>query len=306
MKITSPGIYTDFPTDAYFRDPCPVPSFTQSTGKILLDRSPRHAWLAHPRLNPAWVPREDTKFNIGNAAHRILIGRGKELAVLEEDDWRTKIAKQFRDDAHAEGRVAVLLHQYETAIAMADAARRQLIAIPECRHAFLDGAGEVVIAAQDTWSAAPPPNIVVRPTLWLRSMIDWLESETMLWDYKTTSMSAAPEAIPYRMENWDIQAATQERILDILKPETAGRRRHMFVCQETDEPYALTVSELTESEMTIGRAKLTSALTIWQRCMAADAWPGYPAEILQPARPGYASARWMERLMMEKTDDRDP
>jgi hypothetical protein len=292
MKITAPGIFTDFPTDAYFRDPCPLPSFTQSTGKILLDRSPRHAWLAHPRLNPDWKLREDTKFVMGNAAHRILIGRGKDLVEIDAADWRTKDAKAKRDEAHAEGKVAVLVHQYETAVAMADAARRQLIAIPECGHAFLDGAGEVVVAAQSG------------PT-WLRSMIDWLESETMLWDYKTTAASAAPDAIPFRMEDggWDIQAAIQEHILDILKPETAGRRRHMFVCQETDEPYALTVSEMTEAEMTIGRMKLDQTLLVWQHCMATDFWPGYPAHIIQPARPGYAAARWMERLMMEKTDD---
>lgn len=103
-----PGIHLDIAAADYFADPCPSPSFTQSIGKLLIDRSPAHARLAHPRLNPDFDPDDATKYDIGNIAHRLLIGRGKELAVIEADDWRTKAAKEAREQAAAEGKLGVL------------------------------------------------------------------------------------------------------------------------------------------------------------------------------------------------------
>lgn len=285
-KITAPGIYQDFPTVEYFADPCPVPSLTQSVAKILLDRSPRHAWLAHPRLNPNYQHTEDTKFNIGNAAHSLLIGRGKDLVVIDADDWRTKDAKAARDDAHTAGKVAILAHQHETATAMVLSARGQLAAIPECAGAFLEGKGEAVV----TWEEGG---------LWFRTMIDWLCDPTRIFDLKTTGESAAPHEVAARMANgnWAIQAAIQERGLDRLDPGNAGRRKHYFVCQETDDPYALTVVEMPESVLTLGRAQLERAIGIWRQCIKTNTWPAYPAALQRPSYPAWAEARVMERMV---------
>jgi hypothetical protein len=79
MRITQPGIYLDMSAVDYFADPCPSPSLTQSVAKRLIDRSPLHAWTIHPRLNPAFEADDPTKYDIGNIAHRLLLGRGKEL-----------------------------------------------------------------------------------------------------------------------------------------------------------------------------------------------------------------------------------
>ena len=104
--ITAPGIYTDFPVDQYRADPCPQPSLTQSIAKVILDHSPLHAWHAHPRLNPRFVQDEEKKFDIGNTAHALLIGRGKSIAVIDADDWRTKAAKEAREAAaFAKGKI---------------------------------------------------------------------------------------------------------------------------------------------------------------------------------------------------------
>lgn len=285
----SASLYPEMPSATYFADPCPSPSLTQSVCKILLDQSPRHAKLAHPRLSPNFVPTEDAKFNIGNAAHRILIGRGKELAIIDASDWRTKDAKAARDEATAIGKVAILAHQHDTASAMALAAFEQLTHIDGCRGAFSSGMGEVVMVAQhnDTW---------------LRSMADWMESTIAIFDYKTTGASAAPQDLPYRMADggWDLQAAMQERILDLIEPTTAGRRKHYFVCQENYEPYALSVMMMPESVMTIGRMKLDAALAIWSECVETNNWPGYSRMVQQPAYPKYAEARVIEQLMGEK------
>ncbi len=283
-----PGIHLDIPTADYFLDPAESPSLTQSIASVLLDRSPRHAALRHPRLNPAWEPYEDTKFNIGNAAHKLLIGRGKELVIVEADDWRTKAAKEARDSAIDAGKVAILAHQHRTAEAMAAAFLEQTD-FGEVRAAFdpsVGGHGEVVIIAE-------------YEGVTLRSMVDWMRDTTHLDDLKTTGISASPDRLPYAMADgeWDLQAAIQERILDVLDPSTAGRRHHYFYLQENDDPYEVTVCELPESVMTIGRAKLDRAIGIWQMCMQAGRWPGYPRRVHSPVYPPYLEARVVESLM---------
>lgn len=285
----APGIHLDIASADYFADPCSETSLTQSIASVLLDKSPRHAALRHPRLNPAWEPYEDTKFNIGNAAHKLLIGRGKELVVVEADDWRTKAAKEQRDEAHAAGKVAILAHQHKTASDMASSLCEQISAMPQVCLAFDErcgGHGEVVIIAE-------------YEGVILRSMVDWLHSPTELHDLKTTGKSASPDNLPYVMADggWDLQAAIQERILDVLDQDGRGRRHHYFYLQENEDPYEVTVCELPESVMTIGRAKLDRAIGIWRTCMASNRWPGYARVVHQPSYPPYMEARVLERLM---------
>ena len=76
---------------------------------ILLAKSPLHAWMASPRF-PGRRPvkrtyREDMA--IGNAAHKLLLGRGKDLAVLAFDNMMSGDAKKARDAAWATGREPV-------------------------------------------------------------------------------------------------------------------------------------------------------------------------------------------------------
>lgn len=285
VKITEPGIYPDFPGEDYFADPTPVPSLTQSVAKILLEQSPLHAWHAHPRLNPDFVRDEDTKFDVGNVAHKLMLGRGKEIVVLELDDWRTKAAKEAREAAAAAGKVAVLGKTVTRADRMVTAAREQL-QHRDVGHLFGPvGASEVVLAAQDG-------------DVWLRQLVDWLTPDLLTFvDYKTTDMSVAPHLLGRQMvtAGWPIQAAMGERLLDILDPQNAGRRKFLFVVQETTRPYALNVVEITEGALTMGRKQLDMAIAIWRHCFKADRWPGYPPEIVRPEYPGWHEAQVLAR-----------
>src|SRR6266487_3828456 len=139
MKIEKPGLYPDMPVEDYFADPCPAPSFTQSLAKLLLEKSPLHAWYAHPRLNPDFRPDDDTSYDVGNIAHNLLIGRGKQIVVLDEqfEDWRTKEARRLREEAAALGGLAVLSRKFKLAAKMVDAARDAMEAAG-CHEAFND------------------------------------------------------------------------------------------------------------------------------------------------------------------------
>lgn len=284
MRIDKPDLYLDMSSADYFADPCPVPSLSQSVAKVLLAESPLHAWHAHPRLNPDFRPDDPTKFDVGNVAHTLLIGRGKDIAVLDFDDWRTKDAKIARESAAGHGKLAVLGKHFSKAERMVKAAREQL-ELRGLGHLFRDGNGEVCAA----WREG---------NLWFRQLIDWLSPDRMIFaDYKTTQESAAPHALGRKMaaDGWPVQAAMGERGLDALLPETAGRRRYLFIVQEDWQPYALNVVEISEGVLSLGRKRLQIAVDIWQRCIEADRWPGYPLEILRPQMPGWAETEWTAR-----------
>jgi hypothetical protein len=201
FKITAPGIYLDVAANDYHADPCPAPSLTQSVAKILLAKSPLHAWHAHPRLNPDYQHNDDTKFDVGNIAHKMLLGRGKQIEVLDFDDWRTKAAKEAREKAAGVGKLAVLGKHAARADRMAIAAREQL-ELRGLGHLFgAAGDSEVVVAWQEG-------------KIWLRQMVDWLSADRVIFaDYKTTDESAAPDALARKMVNdgWHIQAAMGDR-----------------------------------------------------------------------------------------------
>ena len=290
MATIKAGIYTDMSAASYFADPCPEPSLTQSIAKILIDKSPAHARLANPRLNPQFhEPFEyDKAMAIGNAAHKLLIGRGKEVCIIEANDFRKDDAKATRDKAITDGYVPILAKHLKQAHDLVKTAREQLAMIglypPFDKH----GDGEVVIAWEEDG-------------IWLRSMIDWVDGLSYS-DLKTSGISAAPHSVPNVMASagWPIQAAMQERGLDVLDPTGAGRRKFFFVMVENSPPYALTVHEMSEAVMTIGRKQLDHAVRIWRTCMESGEWPAYPPIVNVPEMPGYAEAKWLAREIAEE------
>lgn len=294
--ILQPGIHLNVPTADYFADCAPEPSLTQSVAKTLIDQSPLHAWYQHPRLNPDFRRNEETRFDIGNIAHSIMLGRGKDIVVLDGfDDWRKKAAQEAREEALAAGKLAVLGKHYQRASKMVEAAREQL----DMRGVgafFRRGHGEVV----SVWE---------EDGIWLRQMIDWyVPDDNIFVDYKTTDFSVAPHSIDRMMCNagWSIQAAMAERGLDALDPNNAGRRKFFFVVQEATVPYQLTVVQLTRGPMVMGHKQLDRAVALWRECMATGIWPGYALDIVQPEWPGWMEQQWLTREITDAARERQP
>jgi hypothetical protein len=284
MKIDKPGIYRGVAEPDYRNDPCPEPSLTQSLVKVLIERAPKHAWTQNPRLNPQFEDDDDTKFDVGNVAHRLILGRGKDYEVIQFDDWRTKAAKEARENAAANSKIAILEKDFTRACDMADAARKQL-AKHEDRDAFTDGDAEVMIAWQENG-------------IWFRSLIDWLHTDLRtIDDYKSSGMSMAPHVIGIRAETagWHVQAAFIERGLDVLDPAGAGRRRFRFIGQETDEPHALTSMHMNEYWLTMGRKKVEAGIALWLPAIKNNYWRDYGTAAVVPDYPSYKEKAWLER-----------
>lgn len=285
MTISSPGIYPDIASADYYADPCPTPSLTQSLAKVLIERSPLHAWHQHPRLNPDYRERDGREpwLDIGNIAHQLLLGRGKSIVVLDYDDWRTKAAKEAREAAAEKGQLAVLAKHHGRANRMVEAAREQLILRGIGDLFGSDGDAECCLAWKED-------------NLWFRQLLDWINAgRSAIADYKTTE-SAPPHALSRKLFDggWHIQAAMAERGLDALDMHV-GRREYLFVCQETEPPYQLTVTNIGEAALTMGRKMLDFAVNQWRECMAENRFPGYPINIEHPDFPMWAEAEWLNR-----------
>jgi hypothetical protein len=287
------GIFYDIEPRIYFQDPAPDPSLTQTLVKILLDKSPRHAARKHPRLWTASVEdggleKYDRRFAVANAAHAILIGRGREVAEAPFDAFRSKDAKAFLDEQTRAGHTVILADHMPIALAMAKSAREQ-IEIHEAKDFIQNGQGEVMLLWEEDG-------------VWLRSLVDWLHDDLCLVDdLKTTQGSAAPHAIAGLMADsgWCIQAAMQERGLNALDPANVGRRRFRFGVLEQYPPHALSIAELSEACMTIGRKQLQVGIDIWKRCIRENRFPGYDPRVLVPEYPYYKAAAWEERELTE-------
>src|SRR5258705_12405590 len=113
--IDKPGIYRGVASADYFDDPCAEPSLSQSIAKIIIEQSPLHARQAHPRLAlPIEGDDEDAaeKYEkakaIGNAAHMVMIGRGKKLAIIDAPDFRAKAAQTDKQAAIQRGEEPIL------------------------------------------------------------------------------------------------------------------------------------------------------------------------------------------------------
>jgi hypothetical protein len=282
MRLESAGLYELSDVD-YFADPCPKPSLTQSIAKTLLTRSPMHAAWEHPRLNPVFELNTDKKFDLGNIAHALLLGRGRDFALVDAEDWRTKAAREDRERAIKSGKIPVLTKLLKTAEEMVDVAREQLRA---CSVTWAEGR-DVKSEATIVWQ---------EDDIWLRSKLDRLvftKRGATVMDYKTTGISAAEDAMSARIydQGWDIQAAMHARGLASLYPLMAGCTTHLFIVQETFKPYALSVVEMPESVMTGGAKRLQRAIDTWTDCLKANRWPSYATTVRQLHYPDWALRR---------------
>jgi hypothetical protein len=281
------------PEKDYHADPCPTASLSSGIVKKLVHETPAHAWYAHPRLNPDWRPDAGSRrMALGSACHSILLGRGSLLGVIDADNYRTKAAQAGRDEAVEMGLVPILKKEHERAVTIVKAAHQQLI-----DHGF----GHI---AEGSGSAE---TVVARETLdgWKRIMIDWWSDDrTTLVDYKTIDGSASPDAFARRAAqmDYDIQAAFYMRVVGETFPSLAGRLKFLFVVQEIDPPYCLSVCEIAESDRTVAERKVLAAEKVWFECLDSGKWPGYPTGVQRVTMPVWHTNAWLEK---EADDEQD-
>jgi hypothetical protein len=265
MKIDRPGVYENFPEAVYHADPCPEPSLSSSIAKEIVNRSPLHAMIKHPRLGTPEIKEPNRTRDIGSAVHVLTLGRGARIVSIDADAYRKDPVKEQRDAAYAAGHIPLLNPDLEAAHEMAKIVRPVILSyLPKGFRP------ELVLAWQ-------------QESIWLRTMVDATDMRVVV-DLKTTASECDPESVRRRFNDDanDIQAAFIERGLDALDPGNRGRRRFVFIYQEQAPPYAVTPLLVSEASLTVARHSVDYAVSTWAACLQSGAWPGYGATMSEP------------------------
>lgn len=287
--ILAPGIHS-LPAEAYHADPAPQPSLSSTLARMLLNRSPLHAWTAHPRLNPAYEPQERKTFDIGRAAHRAVLGAGGDYVAYPSEILAsngaasTKEAKAWADEQRAAGRTPLKAEEVDQIGEIADAVQRRLALMG---ISFDPARSELAALAEIDG-------------VWCRAMFDNAPADKrVIYDLKTCE-DASPDAVirSVMTYGYDVQAA---HYLDVWKAATGETRRFRFVFVEKAAPYEVAVVELHDAVddpadwMADARSKAREARRIWGECLAANVWPGYPAKVAVIGAPSFHRQKWADR-----------
>lgn len=279
-EITSPGdnrtldegIHFSVPPSVYHADPAPASSLSSGVARLLVQRSPMHAWNSHPRLGGR--SKEPTKeMEEGTLLHALILGTEQAYVAVDADDWKGKVAKERRIEARATGAIPVLRWRLAELERCAKAFAQQ-IARHECADALTDGHPEATLIWRDG-------------TVWCRARPDWLPKDRRrpLVHLKTTSGSAAPDK--WERHLWDdyaIEAAFYLRGARALGLEPAGA---VFLVIETDAPYGLCAFQPDPVLLGVADEQVEEALQLWESCTRTGAWPGYPARICHVTPPDW-------------------
>lgn len=279
--ITEPGVY-EMDADTYHSDPVPGGSLSSSGARKLLAPS-CPALYRYEQDNPR-TPTAD--MNLGSAAHKVVLGAGADLVLINADTYRTNAAKEQRDKARADGKIPVLPREHAVVTAMAKKLREHPTAAALLGRR--EGKPEQAMFWQDE-----------RTGIWRRSLVDFLPAarpgRMLLADYKTCPKadreSIARDVYEY---GYHQQAAWY---LDGVKALGLNSEAVMLlVFQEKTAPYLVTVVELDTVAMDIGAARNRQAIDIYRACTESGRWPGYADDVIRIPLPAWAEARQLEAI----------
>jgi len=257
------GFHDDIPEADYHSD---QGSLSVSGAKTLLKAPALFQWERTHSVHKA-------AFDFGSAAHALVLGRGMEnIYVAPFDDWKTKAAQTEQRIARADGLSPILPKDWAVVCDMADMLSSHTLAM----KLLSDGRPEVSAFAEDEETG------VMR-----RGRFDWL-GPTILSDYKTT-VCANPDV-------WRNDAARHgchmqdAWYLDLARDLGHPAQAFAFIVQEKTPPYLVSVVELDEAAVQLGRERNRLALERFRDCTESGVWPGYisDAEFARVSLPKWA------------------
>jgi hypothetical protein len=268
LRIKKPGIYADVPMSSYISDPAPKPSLSAGIIHTLTTRSAAHAKIEHPRL----TKREDdatARSDLGTAAHGRLLGGAKAIIVVKADDWRTKVAREMRDGARAEGCIPLLEKDAEAVEGMALAAT-----------AALEAAGMPLSSAR-----AEHTMLWKDDGVWCRGRPDLMYATDFV-DFKTAKNADPFTWIKQAMipGGYHIQASHYLRGNVCLGEP---KRSFIFLACELDPPHACSFIGVSHSLEELAERQRRLGFEMWQRSIKSDVWPAYAPGVHWAEAPAY-------------------
>lgn len=267
---TTPGLYPDIPEVVYHGDPDSL----SSTGvRTLVSAGGPAKFVGAER-------EHSDDFDIGTAAHTLLLGTGAGIHEVAQSSWQTKIAKEEKAKARALGKIPLLTKQADQVRAMVAVALDH----PEVAARLAVGVSELTAYALD-------------PVWWamLRARFDHIlidddAMEVEIDDYKTTK-DASPRGFPKSAAEYGyhVQEAHYRRVITALGYTV---KRFTFIAQEKVPPYLVCLHEFGPDDIAAGDDVVTEAIELWDQCRAAGEWPGYGDQTNRMHLPSWALRKW--------------
>ena len=266
--------------DYHSQEGAKTPRLTYSIAKILLNKSPLHAWHRHPLLgNTSMKPTK--AMDIGSIGHDLLLGGGDPIDVLDYDSFRTKLAQEEKAQSYASGHIPVLRKDYEKIEFIVGKVNEQLLIY--CPEFFTSHENEFPVI----WKAENGVEC--------QSKYDWISSKTgLMIDLKFTTDSSPDKCVKKIIDmGYDVQEAFYTEAFNKTYPDMAGRTNWKFIFIETEEPHAISIIETDSTFKELGRMKMNYALDAWKACLESNIWLGYGKTTVEA--PGWAVYKMGEK-----------
>ena len=278
--ITEPGIY-QMTNEEYHAD---RGSLSSSGARMLLPPS-CPALFRHAQD----TPQEPKKtFELGSAAHKLVLGEGPDLIRVDADKWTTAAVKAEVAAIRDEGGIPLKPVEYQQVHDMADALRRH----PVASMLFDPARGK---PEQSLFWRDRPTGIM------RRARFDWLpdsrSGRLIIPDYKTAA-DASDDAMQRDIAKYGYnqQADWYEEAARALG--LGGQDAELLlIVQEKKAPFLINVIGIEFGSRIIGGAKNRAAINTFAECMSTGNWPGYGDEPNYLALPGYAENRDKEMYL---------
>ena len=245
-----------------------TPRLSPSIAKILLARSPLHAWQYH-RLLGGTESAPTAATTDGRILESIIFDLNLTRG-LPFNAYRSNEAKAARDAVLADGMIPVLESQW-----------------PEYAAAGLAMLAHLQAAGVDFSGGAHQKTILwTSEGVECKGVLDYLvvgENFYVIYDLKTVE-DASADGLARAVGNygWDIQAASYMEAVETKRPDLAGRGKYILAAVEKEAPFAANPRELSAAFQSIGRIKWAKAKGVWSRCLASNTWPSYEAGYIEP------------------------
>ena len=276
VEVTGPGVYGDMSFEQYLGRP----ELSSTDLLQLVQECP--AMFQWNKANPMPPKKE---FDFGSVAHKLILGEGKQVEVLEFDNFLTNKAKYAKRDAYDEGKIPILSKDFAHAKAMAWQVQHH----PLAAELLTDGKAE-----QSAFWKDP------RTRIDMRCRFDWLretrDARMVVPDYKTTSKGLdlpSLERAIYEHGYHQRLAHYRDGAIALGLGDEATVISVIF--QMTKPPFLVRVIQFTPEMIKLGRARNRAAVDTYLECTASNDWPAYP-DVAYVQLPGWAENRDQEYL----------
>lgn len=238
------------------------PELSSTEARLLLQSPAKYRWR---KDNPPLID-DSPKFDIGKAVHAKVLGQGAEVVIVEAEDWRSKTARDARQEARDAGKAPLLTREFEAVNAMAES----VLAHPTAR-ALLAQPGDTEVSVFADVDSVP-----------VRARFDFLpdatDKRTVAVDLKTC-MDASKRGFESSVAKYEY-AVQRAWYIDAYETVTGQTDTEMiFVAVEKEPPYLVAVHQLPVTWAERGHEMSIRARKTWAECTAAGDWPGYPEAV---------------------------